>query len=130
MRSEREFFVPFTESESEAESAYSTLAHSCHAALPPLNNRVYSITFKHNGETWVATVGERLAGSKLHVSKSKDVQKQHQVPLSDPAVVVAIFAGNPYFVVTATEPGIGRSAWENPFMAGSPSAVVHFRVKE
>lgn len=127
MRSEREFSVPFTTSAADAERAYEQLAKICHSTPPPPGERVYSITFKHNGERWVATVGERLVGTKTHVSKSKGVRKEYEVSLSDPAVVVAIFPGNPYLVFTGTESGTGRSAWENPFMAGSPSAVTYFR---
>ena len=42
--------------------------------------------------------------------------------MSDPAVVQAIFPGDPYVVVTDKRPiGTARSKWENPFMAGRPS---------
>ena len=127
MRTERDFFVPFTNSASDAENAYAQLATLCRSTPPNHGERICSITYKHNGETWVATVGEKLSGTKLHVSKSKGVRKEHEVSLSDPAIVVAIFPGSPYFVVTATEQGSGRSAWENPFMAGTPSSVSYFR---
>ncbi len=127
MHSEREFFLPFTNSVSDAENAYTQLAKLCGSTPPPIGERVYSISFKHNGETWHATVGERLGGTKVDVRKSKGARKEHEVALSDPAIVVAIFPGHPYFVATALEQGSCRSAWENPFMAGSPSSVTYFR---
>ena len=130
MSTEKAFFVPFTNSASEAESAYVQLAAICHTDPPVPNQRIHSINFKHNGEAWVATVGERLKGSKVHVSKTKGVRNEHEVSLSDPAIVVAIFPGNPYFVATAVKQGAGRSAWENPFMAGNPSRVIYFSVNQ
>ena len=126
MRSDREFFVPFTSSAADAESAYEQLAKLCHRAPPPKAERIHSITFSHNGQTWTATVGERLSGREVKTAKSKGVRREHEVSLSDPAVVVAIYPGVPYFVATAIEPNTGRSAWENPFMAGQPSSVTYF----
>ena len=127
MQSDCKFFVPFTQSPDDAEKAYAQLAQICHSATPPDDKRIYAITFKHNGETWNASVGEKLSGTKMHISKTKGVKREYPVTLSDPAVVVAIFPGTPYFVATALEQGAGRSAWENPFMAGTPLSITYFR---
>jgi hypothetical protein len=126
MQSNREFFVPFTTSMADAEAAYEQLAKMCHRAPPPKDQRIYSITFSHNGQIWEATVGQRLRGREVKTTKAKGVRREHEISLSDPAVVVAIYPGAPYFVATALEPNTGRSAWENPFMAGQPSSVAYF----
>jgi hypothetical protein len=82
----------------------------------------------HDGEEWTATVGERLRGSKLRKTRRRGIGSiERTVPLSDPAVVFAIFPGYPYMVVT--NHGIGQSvgsAWANPFMAGEPRRITLF----
>ena len=88
--------------------------------------RIYSITFVHDGEEWTATVGEQLRGIKHRVTRSKGQQLERTTPISDAAMVLAIFPGAPYIVVT--DKGINQkySKWENPFMAGSPVTVKYF----
>src|SRR3712207_9121151 len=42
----------------------SELAQFAGAVAQPLDNRVFSITWKHDGVVWTATVGEQLRGTQ------------------------------------------------------------------
>jgi hypothetical protein len=121
------FFVPAATPDNE-ESVYASFAEWCHCPVPSRDRRIHSITYVHDGEEWTATVGKRLEGIRLHKTRRggrKNVERD--IPLSDPAVVLAIFPGSPYMVVTNHRIGqsVG-SAWENPFMAGQPRSVTYF----
>jgi hypothetical protein len=121
------FFVPAATTPEEQESVYASFAAWCSRPVPDLGARIYSITWIHNGEQWTATVGERLHGTKQQFARTRGRRVEHTVPLSDPALVLAIFPGVPFFVVTNHRiVGNIGSAWENPFMAGSPTSVVRF----
>lgn len=121
-----EFFVPGCEA-SEWEDKYTHLAKLCNAAVAPIGKRIYSITYENRGEEWIATVGEQLKGSKPSRRRAKRGEYVPPEPVSDSAVVWAIFEGIPYTVVTNAnfEPGV-RSQWENPFLAGKPTKIVYF----
>ena len=90
-----------------------------------MDERLYSISFRHDGEDWIATVGEQLRGTKTLVKRVKGKKIEGVVPLSDGATVVAIFPGTPYRVWLDGSP----SAWTNPFYAGNPTVVVRFAVQ-
>jgi hypothetical protein len=110
---------------SEQDAAYVEIAEKCGRSVPA--QRVYSITFRHDSDDWTATVGERLTGSKTQQIGPKDNSTEQTTPLEDAATVVAIFPGTPYLVVT--DSGIisgGRTTWENPFYAGTPTSVTYF----
>jgi len=119
------FFVPTVSDKQE--EAYAGFANWCQRAVPDSVDRVYSITFTHDGDEWTATVGEALRGIRRRYSRKRGTRVEHVAPLSDPAVVLAIFAGYPYLVVTNHRVPVDvRSAWENPFMAGEPDSVTYF----
>jgi hypothetical protein len=86
------FFLPFLPPEL-VEASYAHMAEKCATIPPGPGGRVYSISFVHQGVVWVATVGKRLKG-----------QTPGNGPLAtlieDPAMVLAIFPGNPYWIVT------------------------------
>ena len=122
------FFVPFATPEIQ-ESVYVSFANWCHVSVPPLEKRIYSIEFWHDGEIWTATVGESLHGVKTESSVIRRGKKiERTVSVSDPATVLAIFPGNSYTVVILQ--GVGEnnvgSKWANPFLAGSPKAIKYF----
>jgi hypothetical protein len=122
-----EFFVPEAEPD-ESDSAYAELATLAQRKVPPMMDRIYSITFAHDGTEWTATVGERLKGHTIADPRARAKMRRIERPRSDSATVLAIFAGSPYMVVT--DGGAiagGRTAWENPFMAGHPTSVTFFR---
>jgi hypothetical protein len=122
-----QFFVPWATLDNQ-ESVYADFAKWCNRAIPNLENRIYSITYVHDGEEWTATVGEPLRGKRFRITHSRGVRMEREQPISDPAVVLAILTGVPYIVVT--NHGIGGrsvgSAWENPFFAGHPKSVTYF----
>jgi len=98
-----------------------------HCAAPELSQRVYSIAYTHNGEEWVATVGQQLRGVQRRKVRSGGTSVERECPVADPATVLAIFPGSPYIVVTNHRIAANVvSKWENPFMAGQPKSVTRF----
>jgi hypothetical protein len=120
------FFVPAATPENQ-ESVYADFAKLTRSAVPPVVRRIYSITYNHDGEEWTATVGQNLTGVRRKTSRVKGVKVEREQRLSDPALVLAIFSGDPFFVVTNHRlVGNVGSRWENPFMAGRPTSVTYF----
>jgi hypothetical protein len=72
-------------------------------AVPPIGERVYSISFESDGTLWVAKVGERLKGRKAKLVKGKNVGWEEWW-FDDPAYVLAIFSGSPFIVVVLPDP--------------------------
>jgi hypothetical protein len=120
------FFVPDVPPENQ-EAVYAELAKLSRSAVPSVERRIYSITYRHDGEDWTATVGENLKGVRYRTVRVKGQKVERMERLSDPAIVLAIFTGHPYFVVTNHRlAGNVGSRWENPFMAGVPDTVIYF----
>jgi hypothetical protein len=120
------FFVPHAEPEKQ-EAVFADLAKYASRPVLALSQRVYSISFTHDGEHWKATVGEALSGKRPEGRDRKGNLKTREQSLSDPAVVLAIFPGVPYVVVTTQYlAGNIRSKWENPFFVGKPSSITYF----
>lgn len=120
------FFVPAATAEN-VEQVYASFAQMSGRPVPPRGERIYSITYTHNREEWTATVGERLTGKRHIVTRSKRDSIERTQCVSDPALVLAIFAGSPFVVVTNHRiAGNVGSKWENPFFAGQPSTVTKF----
>jgi hypothetical protein len=128
------FFVPEVAPEKQ-EFAYADLARWASRPIPNLDHRIYSIIFLHDGGEWTATVGRRLHGVRHRRRRSHGTTVEHTEPLSDSAIVLAIFAGTyegDTFVVVTNE-GLAentRSTWENPFYAGRPRSVQYFSTPE
>ena len=123
----RTFYVPAATPNTQ-EQVYSEFARWCRCEVPEANKRISSISFIHEGVTWSAKVGEPLCGTEQVTSRSKGKKVERTLPRSDPAIVLAIFSGNPFMVVTNHRIGGNNvgSAWENPFMAGRPLTVTYF----
>lgn len=125
------FFVPTSAIDTpiDEEALYTGLAARC--GLRPLSpdQRIYSVRYVHDGEEWTATVGETLHGIRRRTRGRGRQKTEYTVPVSDAAVVLAIFPGVPYIVMTnkGLKEGV-YSAWENPFYAGQPKAVTYFSV--
>ena len=64
------FFVPAATPDNQ-ELVYTDFANWCHMPVPPLKERIYSITYIHDGEEWTATVGESLYGVRRRITRSK-----------------------------------------------------------
>jgi hypothetical protein len=122
------FFVPECTPENE-EQIYGELAAWCRRSPPSDDGeRVYSIHWTHDGEVWTATVGQRLSGERMKRRRQRGEWRETRTPLKDGAVVLAIFAPDPFMVVTNAAPTSRvLSKWANPFMAGEPSSVTYFR---
>lgn len=124
------FFVPDATAEDQ-EQVFAEFAKWCGVPLPPIDKRIYSITFGHDGEVWIATVGETLRGERTKTSTVRGKKVGRTTPVSDPARVLAIFPGSPFQVVT--DHNIARnvgSRWTNPFLAGHPKSVTYFGGKQ
>ena len=112
------FFLPHCPIESQ-EASYTHIAKDCNRVVPPIGNRIYSISFEHDGILWTATVGEHLRGRKYMKVKGKDTVEWH---IGDPALILAIFPTVPYCVVTYSN---GRSHFGHIFYA-TPAGVELF----
>jgi hypothetical protein len=120
------FFLPSVPTDKQ-EEAYSGLAKLAGRPVPVNHSRIYSITYRHDGDEWTATVGEKLHGHTIADSRARAKKRRTERPLGDSAVVAAIFPGVPFLVFTDSGYGAGsRSAWENPFMAGQSTSVTYF----
>ena len=88
------FFVPAATPENQ-ETVYGQLAAMCELKPPPMSERIYSIVFINHGETWTATVGEPLSGTKTTTVQRNRKKVERTQRLRDPAIVLAIFPGPP-----------------------------------
>lgn len=77
------FFVPFANNEEESESVYADIAQSIGVSLKDADNRIYSISYSHNGKNMTAAVG-------------KDCDPYYQETFPE---VIAIFKSNPYKII-------------------------------
>jgi hypothetical protein len=113
------FFVPEKPEGKSDEEVFAALAQVCGCPVPALADRVYSISYRHDGENWTSTVGKRSEGVRTKTVGRGSARREVSTRLSDPAVVLAIFPGNPYMVITN---GARGSDWANPFLMG-PTAI-------
>ena len=124
------FFIPNV-APAEQEAAYTAFAGLVQVEPAPIGSRIYSITYRHDGAMWTATVGEQLRGHTIANPSDRAKSRRTERPLGDPAMVLAILASVPYFVFTdGGHAASGRSAWTNPFMAGEPNSVTSFATGE
>jgi hypothetical protein len=122
------FFVPHTTNANDAEQAYSTLAAFAGSRVLPMEERIFAITFHHDGTEWIAEVGSTLRGVLNRRRQRSGRMVNVTEHASDRATVLAIFLGDPYLVVTDARPlGQALSSWVNPFMAGRPLTVTFFQ---
>ncbi|HEY6764379.1 MAG TPA: hypothetical protein VI386_06375 [Candidatus Sulfotelmatobacter sp.] len=110
------FFLPFLPREL-AEASYAYMAEKCDKIAPGPGGRVYSISFVHQRVVWVATVGKRLKGHRPGHRATASL-------IEDPAMVLAIFPGTPYCIVTDAL-NTTDSNFENIFF-GTPVEVEYF----
>lgn len=121
MVSPPKFFVPKVPAERQ-EACYAELAEAIGQHAPEVGSRIYSITYTHNGETWTATVGEKLCGSVVRTRKVRGKKTERIVPLSNASTVIAIYPGVPFHV---WHDGASRT-WANPFLTGEPISIAYF----
>jgi hypothetical protein len=92
------FFLPHRAADLSEES-FAQIAKICNRPVPPVGERVYSISFEHDGTLWIATVGEKLKGRKPVPVKHKRTGEWGPW-FDDPALVLCIFPGKPHVVFT------------------------------
>ena len=66
----------------------------------PPDRRIEQIEWRHDSESWTATVGQMMHGTKIRKVTRKGKRVDVTDHLSDPARVLAIFEGDPTIVVT------------------------------
>ncbi len=107
------FFLPSCPPD-EQEEAYAQIASKVERSIPCLGDRVYSVSFHHDGTLWIATVGERLKGR---------ADTDGYTRVEDLALVLAIFPDDPYCIVTDSNPG---SQFGNLVYAETPISIEYF----
>src|SRR3954454_13701170 len=120
------FFLPRASDDEQAERLYDALAEFAACESAPVGQRVQSIAFTHDGASWVAAVGEGLAGRRTtqQVRRAELIERTEE--LSSSSRVLAICPGTPFVVVTDAAPITGaQSEWANPFSA-QPDRVTYF----
>lgn len=116
-----DFFVPMVAAD-EQEEAYKELAHFVGSQPHAPDKRIYSMTWKHKGVEWTATVGETLRGTELKQIGKGQNSTYREVPRSTSDTVLAIFADVPYKIVHDNKSRV----WNVPIYAGEPSRVIDF----
>lgn len=119
------FFVPSAKPGKD-EELYEAFAKMCRCPVPAPDQRIFSVNFHHDGDDWTATVGEPLRGTGFKTSRSGGKKVERSFPLSDPAIVLAIFPGEPHRVVTSAGFFGPPGRWANPFYVGTPRWVTDF----
>ena len=115
------FFVPNARPGMD-EEAYTNLAGLAGASAAAPGRRIYSVTFEHNLETWIATVGQQLRGTRWKTHRVRGEKVERQLQLGDRSTVMAIFASHPYLVWHDN----ASHHWENPFLVGEPRSIIYF----
>lgn len=116
-----EFFVPLVEPDNQ-EAAYQDMAKFAGAAPRAAGNRIYSMTWRHDGVVWTATVGETLTGVEtVTIGRGRD-RKYREVPRSTNDTVMAIFPGAPGLIVHDDK----SKRWANPILTGEAIETVRF----
>lgn len=121
MESRPTFYVPRVE-EAKHEECYQELARAIPVPAAPLGQRIYSITFRHNGEVWTATVGKQLTGHAEKTVRVGGRKIERTIQLSNSSTVMAIYEGSPFYVWHDNT----SKTWANPFMAGEPISITRF----
>lgn len=116
-----EFFIPFVEAENQ-EEAYRQIAAHIGAAPRALGDRIYSMTWRHDGVVWTATVGETLKGTATVTTGRGRDRREREVPRSTNDTVLAIFPGSPGLIAHDGKSGY----WNMPILTGEPLGMVRF----
>jgi hypothetical protein len=120
------FFLPRASDDEQAERLYDALAEFAGCEPAPAGRRVHSIAFPHDGVEWVAEVGEQLSGRRTTQQLRRGELLERTEHLSSSALVLAVYPGTPFVVVTDAQPITGApSEWANPFSA-QPDRVTYF----
>ncbi len=116
-----QFFMPLIEPEKQ-EDAYQELARHFNVVAREPADRIRAISWKHNGVTWTATVGEQLRGTEDKKIGRGRAATYREVPHHSNDTVIVIFEGAPFQIVHDNKSRV----WNVPIYAGTPSQVIRF----
>jgi hypothetical protein len=120
------FFLPRASDDEQAERLYEALAEFAACEPAPPGRRVHAISFTQDGAVWTARVGEELRGVRTTSQLRRGELIERTEELSSPTLVLAVYPGTPFTVVTDAQPITGAtSEWANPFTA-TPDEVTLF----
>ena len=120
------FFLPRATDDEQAERLYDALAEFAGCPPAPADRRVNAITFESDGARWTAAVGEELRGLRTTRQLRRGELRERTEHLSSSTMVLAVYPGTPFVVVTDASPITGApSEWANPFTA-EPDEVTWF----
>ena len=121
------FFIPFMQDEAAAERQWQSFIDDCRA--PSSSERLYSVTYTHDGDKIVVTVGEapkvfkRKTGPRGGYIKNADYVRLGRT--IGTTVCGIIHAGHLIYVYQLP----ANSYWANPILVGPPS-VLNFEAFE
>lgn len=115
------FFVPFAQ-DGRQEEMYAACAGLAGAAPRPLNERVYSMVWRHDGVRWTATVGETLRGVETVTRGRGSNRRETEVSRSTDDTVMAIFPGTPGLIVHDNR----SKRWNLPILTGQAISITLF----
>lgn len=116
-----EFFIPTVASE-KLEEAYKQIAAHVGAVPLPTGERVHSMTWRHDGVVWTATVGETLQGIETVVTGRGRDRREREVPRSTNDTVLAIFPGVPGLIAHDRK----SRYWNMPILTGPALSITRF----
>ena len=120
------FFLPRATDDEQAERLYEALAEFAGCAPAPADRRVRAIAFDSDGARWTAEVGQELSGRRTTRQLRRGELLERTEHLSSATLVLAIYPGEPYVVVTDAAPITGApSQWANP-LSVAPDEVTYF----
>ncbi|WP_254292755.1 hypothetical protein [Sphingomonas tagetis] len=120
MRPPPEFYIPGVPADRQ-EEIYGRFAATGGGSVPPIEERIYSITFELGGVGWTATVGCQLCGTRPREKKFSRRNWMDAPVFSDTEIAV-IIPSHPYLIFHWGE----RSPWPNPFFANDVKSVTKF----
>lgn len=115
------FFVPFVEAEKQGE-AYEQIARAIGAVPRAPSDRIYSMTWRHDGTVWTATVGETLRGVGTVSTGRGRERREREVPRHSDDTVLAIFPGSPGLIFHDNKSRV----WNQPILTGEGWNIVRF----
>ncbi|MDR6624847.1 hypothetical protein [Caulobacter segnis] len=101
------FFIPFAETAEIADQVYSEVRkYLSKVAFTPTDRKIYSVHYRHNGRSYVSTVGEVEAGEREKV-----------------IAIFETFNPDPLYMICTPSRG---AVWGDPILAGDVQQVIDF----
>ena len=122
------FHLPGAAHDVEAERLYFELVPAAEWRAEPAaarNERVRSVTFKHDRETVTATVGHAISREREIPRRQQGRRYKQPITRSDPTIPIAIYrmTAEPAKFVVVTD---GGGPWNNPFITTAVQSIELF----